>query len=292
MNAPAEISLETARGKLAGLRQLVPDGPRVLCLHGWLDNAASFVPLMNLWPELDLVSLDLPGHGRSAHRHPEASYYFTEYLLDVYAAMDALGWPSCHLVGHSMGGAISVLFAAAAPERVRSLVLLDVLGPITARPENTAERLRKSIKASCSPRRPQKPYSSIEEMIKIRQVNSELSENAARLICERSALKNEDHHVWSNDPALHWVSPILMTEEQALNCLRNVNAPVLALIARPLPPYLTEQRVNARADALPEARLRFVEGNHHFHMHKPEAIASSIESFILEHHSKNGQNHE
>ena len=49
-------------------------GPKVLALHGWLDNAASFIPLAGQLPHLDLVMLDLPGHGRSAHLGPGAEY--------------------------------------------------------------------------------------------------------------------------------------------------------------------------------------------------------------------------
>ena len=70
MNQASEIRLDTTQGALAGLAWRREGAPRVLCLHGWLDNAASFVPLAPLLDRLDVVALDLPGHGHSEHRHP------------------------------------------------------------------------------------------------------------------------------------------------------------------------------------------------------------------------------
>ena len=66
-----EITLQVPLGQLAALRN-DGSGPRVLALHGWLDNAASFLPLAAHLRAIDLVALDLPGHGHSAHLPPGA----------------------------------------------------------------------------------------------------------------------------------------------------------------------------------------------------------------------------
>src|SRR5690606_37312566 len=76
-----ELSLDLPLGRIAGLRWGAPGAPRVLALHGWLDNAASFVPLAAEFERagldgIDLVEPDLPGHGRSAHLAPGADYSF------------------------------------------------------------------------------------------------------------------------------------------------------------------------------------------------------------------------
>ena len=44
------------------------------------------------------------------------------------AFLDALGLPRVRLVGHSLGGAVASAFAAAEPERVERLVLVDAAG--------------------------------------------------------------------------------------------------------------------------------------------------------------------
>ncbi|KAG1587997.1 hypothetical protein G6F46_014705 [Rhizopus delemar] len=58
------FDLEVGGARVAGLRNH-GEGPRVLALHGWLDNAASFVPLAPHLSSLQLVAIDLPGHGHS-----------------------------------------------------------------------------------------------------------------------------------------------------------------------------------------------------------------------------------
>ena len=113
-----EISLDTARGTITALQSGNLDGEKILCLHGWLDNAASFIPLMPSLENYHVVALDMPGHGGSQHRLPGYDYVFVDWIHDVLDAMDSLGWQKAHLLGHSMGGAIATIVAASAPERI------------------------------------------------------------------------------------------------------------------------------------------------------------------------------
>jgi pimeloyl-ACP methyl ester carboxylesterase len=50
---------------LRGQRTPVGVGTPTLCLHGWLDNCASFEPLFERTADLNLTAVDLPGHGLS-----------------------------------------------------------------------------------------------------------------------------------------------------------------------------------------------------------------------------------
>jgi len=217
MRPQQEFRLDTLQGGLAGLSWRLDSAPRVLCLHGWLDNAASFVPLAPLLDRLDLVALDLPGHGHSEHRHSSTRYHFIDYLFNVDAALDALGWADCHLLGHSLGAAISAVYSAGAPERVRSIVMLDTMGPISVTAEGTTKRLRRSLFKNRRGYSRVRRFDSIEEMVKARCSVSDLSPEAARLICERAARQTGTQFEWRSDPALNWVSSLVMTDEQAMD---------------------------------------------------------------------------
>jgi len=296
-----EIALDTVRGRLAAQHWPAVDGPPVLCLHGWLDNSASFVPLAQHLSGFNLVALDFPGHGRSQHHSPRDHYYLADYLWDIDAALDALGWSGCHLLGHSMGAAVASLYACAGPERVRSLICLDGLGPITAPASGSAERLRRSLRSVRHGPRRKKVYASVDDMIAARQSRSDLSHAAARLICERSISearpapapsaggRTGTSFEWSNDPALYWVSPTLLTEEQVVDCLQGIQAPVLSLTARPFAPFIDQEKVRARAAAVAHGQHEFVTGGHHFHMEHPQRTAQRVGRFILEQAGQEGR---
>jgi len=282
-----EIQLKTPHLELAGLRWGKATGIPVLALHGWLDNAASFVPLAPLISghsseTLDIVAIDWPGHGHSQHRHESTHYYFADYLWDIHATMDALGWDSCHIVAHSMGGAISTIFAAAAPQRVRSLVLIDGLGPITDPASKTTHQLRRSSENLRGRPRRRKNYTSVDDMVQARLANSDMTEDAARLITERSAQQTDDGFKWTNDPRLYWHSPVHFTEEQVLDCLQHIESPALCLGAVPFSPWLSEERYLLRKQALKIGRFELIDGGHHFHMEQAELIAPKVQCFILD----------
>ncbi|ADU51732.1 2-succinyl-6-hydroxy-2,4-cyclohexadiene-1- carboxylic acid synthase/2-oxoglutarate decarboxylase [Thermaerobacter marianensis DSM 12885] len=95
-----------------------------LLLHGFTGSAATWA---GVWDELaaegPLVAVDLLGHGRTAAPAHPARYRMEEQVADLLALLDRLGCRRIHLVGYSMGGRVALSLAAAAPERVASLVL-------------------------------------------------------------------------------------------------------------------------------------------------------------------------
>jgi pimeloyl-ACP methyl ester carboxylesterase len=102
-------------------------GAGSLCtlVHGWLDHAGSFDRLAPLLPGRT-VAYDQRGHGDSSWAGAGAFYHFVDYVADLdglVGALDAQG--PIRLVGHSMGGAVALFYAALRPERVAHLTLLD-----------------------------------------------------------------------------------------------------------------------------------------------------------------------
>ncbi|HEX5693664.1 MAG TPA: alpha/beta fold hydrolase, partial [Arenimonas sp.] len=233
-----DIELATARGPLAALRGGDARGPKLLCLHGWLDNAASFLPLAPFLDGFDWVALDLPGHGASAHRAPGYDYAFADWLHDVLDALDALDWPAANLLGHSMGGAIACTLAAAAPARVQRLALVEALGPVAGDPAKAGERLREAVAARRGkPARDPRVMPDVDTAVAARLLATRMTPAAARLIVERNLRQVPGGYAWRSDPRLTWPGHVRMDEATIEAMLRAIQAPVRVVAADPPPAF-------------------------------------------------------
>lgn len=284
----APVNIRLPWGTLEGLHWSRPGAPKVLCLHGWLDNAASFVPLSPYLKDFDLLALDFAGHGFSSHRPDSSRYYLTENLYDVDAALDVLGWDACHIIAHSMGGGVASAFAAVLPERVNRLVLLDAVGILAQPADQAAKQLRLSVKSVRKTPGMLRPYGSIEEAMQARQKGSSLSDEAARLLCERSLEHTGDYYQWRTDPRLNWRSPQWFTNEQVLDLLAAIRAATLVITSPAAIEYLGEEVLHQRLAAIADCRHVSDAGHHHFHMEQPEHIGIRIREFLQEHHVEGG----
>ena len=276
-----EIRLESPRGELAALRGGTAGGPRLLCLHGWLDNAASFLPLAPELADFDLVALDLPGHGASAHRAPGHDYAFADWIHDVLDALDGLGWDRADLLGHSMGGAIACAVAAAAPARVRRLALVEALGPVAGDPAAAGTRLRDAVAArrALAARAP-RVIPDVDTAVAARLAASRMTPEAARLIVERNLRRVEGGHAWRSDPRLTLPSQLRLTEETVQAMLRAIEAPVLVVAADPSPPYFSPEVRTQRLACLADGRLEVIPGGHHLHMEQATRVAGPLRRFL------------
>ena len=281
-----EVGFDVALGRLAGLRNH-GRGPRVLALHGWLDNAASFVPMAPYLRAFDLVALDLPGHGRSAHLPAGAEYSFSVAIAAVLDAADALGWDRFHLLGHSMGAGIASLLAAACPERIERLVAIEMLGALAEAPEHTASRMREAVAAQrLAADKRLRVFPDVETAVRARLhagrvPGSGLDEALVRLLVARGVREVAGGYRWSSDPRLTLPSLSRLTEAQIDDLLVGIGCPTLAVFAEPAQPYFPDAQRRRRVQLLPRGRLLAMPGGHHLHMQQADAVAGAIHEFLM-----------
>jgi pimeloyl-ACP methyl ester carboxylesterase len=100
----------------------------VIFVHSLAGNADQWSEqLARLRATRRAIAIELRGHGRSeAPRNGD--YSITAMATDIAAVTDELELEQIVLVGHSLGGGVSLAYAGAHPERVAGLLLLDPIG--------------------------------------------------------------------------------------------------------------------------------------------------------------------
>ena len=282
-----ELTIATPHLRLAAREWGDPALPPLLAIHGWLDNAASFDGLAPLLADpFHIVALDLPGHRRSQHRPSGVRYHFVDYLDDVLAAADALGWEKFSLLGHSLGGGISSFIAAAFPERVKNLFLIEVAGAVSAPADKSLAQLQKGITQFREQFR-QGPagkalrvFADVDIAVAARRQAGNLSDAAARALVLRGIREVEGGWSWSSDPRLMPASPQRFTEDQVLAILSGVRAPTLFVLAEPMAMQIPESAMLARAAQIPNLTLIRLPGNHHLHLENAGPVAAAIIRFL------------
>lgn len=284
-----EITLQAGPLSVAA-RVWGEEGARpVLALHGWLDNAASFDVLAGALGDVQMVALDLAGHGLSEYRPAGSAYHFIDNVPDVLAAADALGWERFSLLGHSLGAAVASFTAAAAKSRIEQLLLIEGLGPLSGDARDEPERLRRYLRQHASQgKKRRRLYPSMEAAAAQRARNGDISQDAALLLTRRGTVEVENGDVyWRHDPRLTFTSPHYYTEEQVLAVLKAIETPSLLVMAEQ---GLLMQRPTtaARCAAVQGLELVCLPGGHHLHMESPSAVAAALSRF-LDSKTKRGQ---
>lgn len=279
-----ERTIEISGLSLAARVHGPDDGLPVLALHGWTDNAATFDRLAPLLPGLRIVALDLAGHGRSSHR-VGAPYHFIDYVADVAAVAETLGWQQFSLLGHSLGAGVAALLAGTWPDRVRRLALIEGLGPMTEPDAGAPARLREALTDELALARrtggPRSGYPDPQVVARRLAAAVQMQQDSAEVLLARGLHEVEPGRWdWRADGHLRMPSRLRMTEAQVEAFLRAIACPTLLLRAQPGIPVDAAYFATRLAWL---ANLTWVErpGGHHLHLDDPETVAAVVGPFLL-----------
>jgi len=253
--------------------------PPLLALHGWLDNAGSFARLApRLATRWRVIALDLPGHGHSDHLGAGASYHYLDYVQVVLAAADALRLDRYSLLGHSLGAGIAALVAAASPERIERLLLIEGLGPLGDDGSHTLQRFRDALAPRGDNAKPLRIFRDVAQAVAARSMASGLPVELARPIVERGLVEADGGWRWRSDPRLTRPSAVRLAEAQVHALLRGIAAPTALLLAQPATSYLPSAPMQARADCVANIRVSHLAGGHHLHLEHSAEVAAWIDA--------------
>lgn len=284
-------SCQFANGRLTALSWGDSQAPVWLALHGWLDNAASFsrlAPLLVQKLGIRVVAVDFSGHGQSAALPGEYDYALWDYCHDVLDVMDELKLEQATLLAHSMGAGVACLLAAALPERVAELRLIDGLGALTTDAGDAPDQLRRALLAQRRPRRgrprySQRPvprYDNLDSAVAARVAGGATPVDAQTIepVVQRNLRPLPEGGVTlTSDPRLLRPSPVRLTPDQLMAMLAAIRCPMLLIEGETGILGDRARAVSARA-AVSGLVRRVLPGGHHLHLEPARvgAVASAL----------------
>jgi pimeloyl-ACP methyl ester carboxylesterase len=259
-----------------------PEGELVVCLHGFLDQGASWegVGLALGARGYRLVAPDARGHGRSAHVGVGGYYHFTDYLVDLDGLAEQLSPERPFaLVGHSMGGTVATMYAGARPDRVEALVNIEGLGPPAVSDEHAVGQLVSHLRQLRKTPEHRVLAGLDDAVARMRSYTPELPEAFARRLAERATEPWGDGLRWRWDPLHRTRGAIALDANRFDVLLGRIRAPV-TLVAGDKSPFALED-VQERVARLALSRTVTLPSGHHPHFECPERLAGVIDEAIV-----------
>lgn len=266
-----------------------PDKPTLLLVHGGQDHARSWDWVAQaLASDYHVVAPDLRGHGDSAWALG-GTYAVADYAFDLVQLVEALGGEPVRIVGHSLGGAVSLLFAGVMPERVVQLVAIEGLGPSTEMLEQLRttpgwQRVRGWMESMQGfARREPRSYPSIDAAAaRMREENGFLSEAQAHHLTVHGVARDENgSYRWKFDNYVRAISPTRLAEHEVEELRARIECPVLLM--RGTESWAKDPSLDGRMRPFRNARLVNVEGAGHWLHHDELAVfLRAVREFLAE----------
>lgn len=214
-----------------------PDGPPMLLIHGGRDHCRNWDWVAEHFAkDYHIIAPDLRGHGDSQW---EASGNYTQisYVYDIAKLLQQKNMHDVTVIGHSLGGAIALMYTALFPERVKKLVAIEGMGPSPSLAAKQAEisinnRVRSWVDdmRKLSGRLPRR-YDTLDDAFKrMRDENPHLSEEQARHLTLHGANQNEDGtYSWKFDNYVRVFSMSGLPNEEVKKMYGEISCPTLLM---------------------------------------------------------------
>jgi pimeloyl-ACP methyl ester carboxylesterase len=265
------------------------NAPTVVLVHGGRDHARNWDWVAReLRHEFHLIAPDLRGHGDSAWAIG-GMYAIADFVLDLANLIDGLGPAPVVLIGHSLGGAVSLMYSGIYPERVAKLVAIEGLGPPPAmlaklRDRKPEQRMREWIEQvrQLGARQPRR-YESFEAAAKrMREENSFLSDEQAKHLTIHSVNRNEDGTwSWKFDNYVRSFAPYRFDVDDMRALWGRIECPTL--LVRGANSWASDPVKDGRIGPFQNARLATIaDAGHWVHHDQLDAFVGALRGFLTE----------
>jgi len=245
----------------------------LLLIHGAAQTAHSWDEVApDLACDHHVLAIDQRGHGDSDWA-PGARYRREDFVADIRAFLDDRGWREATLVALSLGGLNSLAFAAAHPDRVRGLVVVDV-APTVARAGRDAVKSQLAVS----------DFATFDEAVeRALAFNPRRSRGNIEGRLRHALRQNADGRwTYKYDPTI--AGPGLESDfEELWESVRRVRRPTL-LVRGGQSDILAEETVDRFLRELPGSEAAVVPGAGHSVMgDNPQGFLAALRPFLSRH---------
>lgn len=282
--AATAVSYKLPWGTVRGLCWGNPKNIKIICTHGWLDNAHSYLPLAHellsthqLKAHQGLLSLDWAGHGLSDHRPAGVHYHFIDYAYDLWNLLEQQDWQDITLIGHSMGGFVSNIVASLCSDRLRQLILIEAFGLLVSDGDDAFEQLLTGFNSRHKLVNSKwRDYSELSSAIDARLKSADFSKPLVEILVQRGCFRNaHGRWQWRADPRVKATSPYRLPAATVEQILSHITVPI-TLIRGDKGYDKVETAIARWQHCVDHLTINMVMGGHHLHMENPSCVAQSL----------------
>ena len=288
MTAPdRQDTFSSQRLKLSYAEWGDPKAPPLVLVHGGRDQKRSWDNVAaRLAKTYRVVAFDLRGHGQSDWVS-DGDYGVMDHVYDLTSLVDHLGLGQFTLLGHSLGGNITLRFAGLFPDRIEKLVSIEGLvpspkmlferhsQPLTERLTNWIEQRRKlSDRGS----RIMKDLAEAEGRMKA--AFEHLTDALIHHLTATGIRENADGTVsWAYDPAGMGRSPADISHDDFVELWTKITCPTWLVYGANS--WASNPAEDGRARHIKTARVSIIEeAGHWLHHDQFEDFMSQLEGFL------------
>jgi pimeloyl-ACP methyl ester carboxylesterase len=258
--------------------------PSLILVHGGLDHARNWDWVArSLREHFHVYAIDLRGHGNSAWA-PGALYSIGEHVLDLSALADVIDDFPIYIVGHSLGGIITLVYSGIYPDRVKKAVAIEGLGPPASFYRPAPDRIRKWIEAvRQTERREPRTYPNLDAAVaRMKEANPRLSDTVARHLTLHGTNWNADGSlIWKFDNYARNFAPYGYDLEDMRAILSQISCPVLLFWG--MESWAPDPDADGRASIIKNHRLVKVAGAGHWvHHDRLDVFLAETVPFLTE----------
>jgi pimeloyl-ACP methyl ester carboxylesterase len=258
------------------------EAPPVLLVHGGQDHCRNWDAIAaDLCQDYHVIAPDLRGHGDSAWCIG-GGYTLADFVFDLAQLVRQKTDVPISLIAHSLGGAISLLYAGLFPALIEHLIIIEgtwqfqmPLEPIESRVPDWIE----TIYALTS--RLPRQYKTIDQaMGRMKEKNPFLTDDQARHLTIHGMIQNENGtYSWKFDNFTRAISPHRFAASEILSMWSCIRAPTLLIHGSES--WLGDPRENGLMDKFTNAGLMMIEGAGHWpHHNETDKVIAALRSFL------------